>query len=105
MTTTVLCRELSGVGFDYEPSAPVAGQGMNFTARATGSLPISFEWDLGDGVMASGNPVTHAYDAPSDYRVTLTATNACSHPVVSGTVAVMPAVVRSYLPLVVRDLP
>ena len=105
VTTTVLCQELIGASFDYEPVSPVAGQGMTFTAMATGSLPVSYKWDLGDGSIASGAMTTHTYDAAGNYRVTLTATNDCSYVVVSGTVAVMPASGRSYLPLVVRDLP
>lgn len=37
-----------------------------------GSSPIvSYEWDLGDGSTARGDVVTHIYDSPGVYQVTL----------------------------------
>jgi hypothetical protein len=37
--------------------------------------PLQFRWDLGDGTIARGPRVVHAFDAPGFYRVGLTATN------------------------------
>jgi PKD repeat protein len=46
------------------------------TASQPGSSPIvSYEWDFGDGQVASGEEVTHAYTAPSVYTVTVTVTD------------------------------
>jgi PKD repeat protein len=41
---------------------------------ADGSI-ASYEWDFGDGETATGESVTHAYDAAGDYDVTLTVTD------------------------------
>jgi uncharacterized repeat protein (TIGR01451 family) len=102
-TVTVLCRVLSEVGFDYEPPMPVASQVVTFAATATGSLPITFTWDLGDGTGVSGATVTHTYGAEGEYQVILTATNACDRQVVTQTAAVEPPSQWIYLPLLQRD--
>jgi len=36
---------------------------------------VSYEWDFGDGTNATGETVTHAYDAAGTYTVTLTVTD------------------------------
>jgi PKD repeat protein len=102
-TVTVLCRALSEVGFDYEPPTPVEGQVVTFSATATGSLPITFTWDLGDGTGIGGAIVTQTYEAEGEYQVMLTATNACDQEVVTRTVAVAPRSQWIYLPLLRRD--
>ena len=33
---------------------------------------IRYNWDLGDGQNATGKQITHTYDAPGEYTVTLT---------------------------------
>ena len=70
---------------DGETQQPIAGpvgaevdQTLFFlgTASQPGSSPIvSYEWDFGDGQVASGEEVTHAYAAPSVYTVTVTVTD------------------------------
>jgi PKD repeat protein len=102
-TITVLCKVLSDVDFDYEPPTPVAGQVVTLAATATGSLPITFTWDLGDGTGVSGATVTHTYEAEGEYPVILTATNACDQEVVTQTATVAPRSQWIYLPLVRRD--
>ena len=41
-----------------------------------GNLPLTFAWDLGDGTTADTESVTHTYDEPGRYDVTLTVTDA-----------------------------
>jgi PKD repeat protein/uncharacterized protein YraI len=57
----------------------VAGQTVNFNARnssvAEGSHLTSFDWTFGDGASASGVDVSHVYDQPGQYDVTLTVTD------------------------------
>ncbi|HLU53056.1 MAG TPA: PKD domain-containing protein, partial [Acidimicrobiia bacterium] len=36
---------------------------------------VSYEWDFGDGNADTGESVTHVYDEPGDYTVTLTVTD------------------------------
>ncbi len=47
---------------------------MRFEAQASsdpdGQL-VSYQWEFGDGSSASGEQVTHTYNAPGEYIVTL----------------------------------
>lgn len=57
-------------------SAAVVGQQVSFNARsssvAEGSELVGFDWDFGDGNRAAGLDVTHVYNSPGDFAVTLT---------------------------------
>jgi PKD repeat protein len=57
-------------------SKAVVGQTVSFNARssgmAQGSHLATFDWDLGDGTTASGVDVTHVYNSPGLFAVTLT---------------------------------
>ena len=60
------------------PSTSVEGQ--EFVLDASGSKdpagnPLSFRWDLGDGTLASGPRVTHAFKAPGYYSIGMTVNN------------------------------
>ncbi len=50
--------------------------GVNYTFRGAGSDPdgrvVSFSWTLGDGTVASGQNVTHAFGSPGNFTVILT---------------------------------
>ena len=52
---------------------------MTFSARdstaAEGSRLVGFDWEFGDGAKSSGIDVTHVYDNPGEYEVTLTVTD------------------------------
>ena len=66
------------VSLDFWPEVPATGQKVAFDATASqdpdGTIE-SYEWDFGDGEIASGELVTHTYGAPGDYIVTLALTD------------------------------
>ena len=41
--------------------------------KRLGDLPLSYEWNLGDGNLKSGLQIEHCYDTPGTYTVSLTA--------------------------------
>ncbi len=54
-----------------------AGDPITFNGSAsTGDLPLGYDWDLGDGTRADADAVTHTYENPGRYDVTLTITDA-----------------------------
>lgn len=101
---------VSGVDFSWVPAAPLALQPLVFSATvwADGGLsptrPLSFTWDLGDGTTSRGDRVSHRYQVPGAYTVTLTATNYLGFGVVSTrqplNVAQSPWTI--YLPVVLK---
>ena len=64
--------------FTVSPSSPSPGSSATFDAAdssdSDGSI-TGYEWDLGDGTTATGQSVTHTYDAAGEYTVTLTVTD------------------------------
>jgi hypothetical protein len=65
------------------------GNNVTFTNTSTGSSPLTFTWDFGDGSPTStlANP-THTYTANGTYNVLLVATNACGSFTFSQTITV-----------------
>ena len=62
---------------DFDHNGPVTiGETASFTNQTTGTFPITYQWDFGDGSPIS-NAVspTHDYTTVGDFTVVLTATN------------------------------
>jgi PKD repeat protein len=61
------------------PVQALVGQPITFSARdssgAGGGGIVGFNWSFGDGAAGSGVDVTHAYNAPGAYAVSLTITD------------------------------
>jgi PKD repeat protein len=56
-----------------EPATPRVGDVVQATASGSGTPPLQFAWDFGDGgTLAYGSQVAHIYSAPGSYRLTLT---------------------------------
>ncbi|MGC9025693.1 MAG: S8 family serine peptidase, partial [Chloroflexia bacterium] len=89
VTMTVL-EPVNNVDFAWTPSTPVVGEMVTFTATASGTGPLTYNWDFGDGGTASGITATHAYTAAGNYVVTLVVGNVCNQVVVTHTVTVVP---------------
>ena len=51
------------------------GETSIFAARVTSGTHITYDWDFGDGNIASGGVASHTYNSPGVYQVVLTATN------------------------------
>jgi PKD repeat protein len=63
----------------FEPSAWIldVGQQVTLTNQSSGSEPLAFLWDLGDGESSTLESPVHAYDLPGPYTVVLTTSNTC----------------------------
>jgi PKD repeat protein len=83
--TVQACEPVALADFSWTPTTPTAGQAVTLTAAATGTAPLSYTWDLGDGTVAAGMTVTHAYAAPGTYSVVFTATNCQGQGVATAT--------------------
>ncbi len=99
------CVPVAGVDFTYAPPAPKVGQPVTFNGTAmTGTAPITYTWNFGDGSSAgNGSPVTHLFPAVNtvqSYTVTLIAQNACGSVPVAKVLQIQPLTV--FLPLITR---
>jgi PKD repeat protein len=58
-------------------------------ASVASGTNVVYSWDLGDGQTASSAHLTHTYDAPGVYELTVTAINGTSAEEVATTVSVV----------------
>lgn len=73
------CRRPGGLAVSY-PTGPITvGTPAVFSATvATGTAPLEFAWDMGEGAPAlEGAAVVHTYTDPGRYTVTLVVSNNC----------------------------
>lgn len=87
------CEPPAGVSFTFDPTSPLTGQPVDFTAAVlTGTAPFTYSWNFGDGsAIGYGNPVTHTYAEAVTYNVTLTVECKCGSTSVSQAVPVSDA--------------
>jgi PKD repeat protein len=100
---TVTCTAVSDLSFSFLPETPMVDEVVSFEATASGAPPILYAWDFGDGTTDIGEVVTHTFDAPGVYTVTLTATNCAGDVQVEYTVTVAPNQVEIFLPIVWKN--
>lgn len=79
------------------------GETAVFNNTSLGSIPITYEWDFGDGspITATVSP-THTYTLIDEYTVVLTATNNIGYNVFTDTITVGDFV-ESYLPAIMNE--
>jgi hypothetical protein len=97
------CEPVSGLDFSWLPLEPYNGEVVTFTATASGTQPIDFQWDFGDTVSATGETVNHFYLSPNIYTVALSATNACGSAEVEHDITVGQITHHFFLPLLNRQ--
>jgi len=71
----LVCEPVADADLSWAPITPTVGQETIFTGTATGTLPISFTWDFGDGGSGMGQVVSHPYATAAAYTVVMTAAN------------------------------
>jgi PKD repeat protein len=89
---------ISGLTIDG-PTELTVGEAATFQAVISQGTNVSYVWGWGDGEKSSGQSATHAYQAPGDYDVMVTASNGRGNSATSHDVAVRSI---AYLPLVVK---
>jgi uncharacterized repeat protein (TIGR02543 family) len=98
------CVPVSGVDFTYLPTAPKVNKIVTFDGTATGTTPITYTWNFGDGsAVGSGTPITHLFPitlTTHSYTVTMTAANACGTVPVLKSLTVQPQTIL--LPIVFK---
>jgi len=100
VSVTQTCEALEGLDFSWSPITPFAGEVVTFTAVASGSSPVTFDWLFGDGEAGSGAVIAHGYAAGGTYTVILTANNCAGAPLsIEYVLNVLPKI---YLPVIVR---
>ena len=108
LTTTLdfalqaVCEPVSGFDFSWMPLEPFNGELITFTATASGTQPIDFQWDFGDTFTDTGLTVDHTYAVADSYTVALSATNACGDDLTSKDITVQQYIWDFFLPLINR---
>ncbi len=69
------CEPVTEPTFGWTPVTPTVGTAVQFNGAASGTLPIAFDWDFGDGTLGTGSNPTHTYSSADAYTVTMMATN------------------------------
>jgi len=61
--------------FTADTTRPETGQTVTFTDASTGTAPLTYAWDFGDGSTSADQNPTHVYTTAGSYTVALTVTN------------------------------
>ncbi len=78
---------------DFTTNSPVVlGSPLVFSNHSSGTPPVTYRWDFGDGLTSTATNPTHLYATAGDFTVTLTATNSVGSDAVSHTVTVQPVI-------------
>jgi PKD repeat protein len=90
----------------FTSNTPIlVGETAVFTPTVTGSGPLTYLWDFGDGITSTLEAPTHLYAASGTYEVTLTVTNSFGSDTYIAEFVVntpQPPVVFTFLALVVK---
>ena len=84
-----------------EPTVPRVGDVVRAFGSGSGTPPLEFAWDFGDGTLTIGQQAAHVYMAPGSYRVTFTVRDAGGDSASDSTqVTVSPRIASSIFSLV-----
>ncbi|HVN52961.1 MAG TPA: PKD domain-containing protein [Anaerolineaceae bacterium] len=72
------------------------GEPITFTNTSSGTMPLSYLWDFGDGATSTETNPTHVYETVGTYTVSLKATNDYGNATVNGQVNFKP--ITSFTP-------
>ena len=81
--TAILIHALNNdpvASFSFYPEDPFQGEEVSFDGSPSSDPDgeiVSWEWDFGDGTTDEGQTVTHAFETPGEFVVTLTVTDDC----------------------------
>ena len=92
---------ISGLSLSSD-SPTVLGEVTTLSGSVTAGSDITYDWELGDGILVSdgGSTITHTYGTSGTFTVVLTASNALGSEAVTGTVIIEDAAsLRGYWPL------
>jgi hypothetical protein len=106
-TSPVTVQPVAKAGFALSPLYPGPGEQVQFVDRSTGE-PTAWQWDLGDGGVASIPSPTHIFATTGTYNVSLRVGNGCgwSDPYIQPVAVGMATPrLRTYLPLVAAPGP
>lgn len=81
--TSIITGPLPAPEFSWESSELV----FTFTNETSGTIPIDYLWDFGDGITSTETSPVHAYAVPGEYPVTLSAHNLCGSAEVNHTLS------------------
>ena len=80
--TSIITGPLPLPEFSWESSELV----FTFTNETSGTTPIDYVWDFGDGITSTETSPVHEYAYPGEYPVTLSAANFCGSAEVDHTI-------------------
>jgi PKD repeat protein len=96
------CEPLGGLDFSWEPHMPIKEGLVSFTATASGTLPIDYQWDFGDSYTGTGVTISHSYMEAGEFTIAVSATNACDTQQVSKHITIYQWLWEFFLPLLYR---
>ena len=99
VSLSVQCAPPGGLEILYDPWRAWTGYPITFTADLqTGTAPVSYTWEFGDGGQAAGAQVSHTFDTSGAYTVTLTASNCAGEANTAETLSIQPPPVLQVSP-------
>jgi uncharacterized repeat protein (TIGR01451 family) len=89
VTVVGSCTPPYNADFDWTPLTPTVGEEVTFNGSASGTGPLTYAWDMGDGSGGSGPNPAHTYSTAGTYTVVMTVTNSCGEATASDIITVV----------------
>ncbi len=103
LTATVEEQPIAGLQAVNDSPTEI-GNTTNLWATVTAGSNITYEWNFGDGVTDTGNPVAHTYGLTGTYTAIVTATNSVNSQMATTQVSITEVITHYlYLPLIMRN--